>query len=102
LAVVQLLTEKGADSRSEDRQGGTSLSRAAANGHLAMLQLLIEKGADFNFRDGCGLTPLSRAAASRHAAVVRLLVDKGADSMKGENGNRTTGQTNPAVAGKNS
>ena len=57
---------------------GTSLTRAAENGHREVVKALIELGADINAGGYRGKTALMEAAANGHADIVRDLVESGA------------------------
>jgi ankyrin repeat protein len=46
LAIVQYLTQQGADKNKADHDGGTSLMMASQNGHLAVVEYLVLQGAD--------------------------------------------------------
>ncbi len=89
--LLQRANQVGIDINSEDGNGQTPLSYAAADGCEAVVQLLLEKGADTETKDRFpGRTPLSQAVEGGHEAVVRLLLEKGADT---ETKDRFSGRT---------
>ncbi|KAK7404060.1 hypothetical protein QQX98_010146 [Neonectria punicea] len=63
---------------SNDKEGRTPLSYAAANGREAIVRQLIDKGAALEIADNDGWTSLLHAAVHGHEAVARLLLEKGA------------------------
>ncbi|KAF2194641.1 Pfs, NB-ARC and ankyrin domain protein [Zopfia rhizophila CBS 207.26] len=76
----------------KDKDGQTTLSRAASNGHEAVVKLLLANdGVDPESKDKDGRTPLSWAASNgREAAVVKLLLAKdGVDPESKDNYGRT-------------
>jgi ankyrin repeat protein len=71
---VQLLLERDAEACSKDKNGSSSLSLAAKNGHLAVAQLLLGRGAEADCKDKLGRTPIVLAAENGRTAVIRLLL----------------------------
>ncbi|KAH7191132.1 hypothetical protein DER44DRAFT_103212 [Fusarium oxysporum] len=59
-----------------DSYGGTALSYATGQGHVAIVKLLLDTVAvDINAQDENGRTPLWWAAAGGHVAIVKLLLN---------------------------
>ena len=63
----------------KDKDGNTTLYRAARRGPEDAVTLLIEKGADVNANNTHGYTPLHGAASRGRSAKVTLLLDNSAD-----------------------
>jgi ankyrin repeat protein len=76
--IVRLLLEKGADAKARDRQGLTTVIRAAYDGDLETMKLLLGRGVDVNARGG-GFTALIWAVNRNDEALVDLLLKHGAD-----------------------
>ena len=72
--VVEMLTLNGANINAVDRDGVTSLHRAARYGHKDVVEL---KGADVNVVNSYGLTPLTLATIAEEKDVMELLVKQG-------------------------
>jgi ankyrin repeat protein len=89
--VVKMLLDKGADPKIRDKQGITSLIRAAFNGDPETLKVLIANGVDVN---ACAAyeTALSIAVNRNDPEIVELLLANGADPTPRE------GQVNPLTA----
>ena len=77
--VVQLLLQRGANPRKQDKYGTTPLHYAARYGHKPVVKQLIDGGAELNSTDIWGRTPLYRAVKGGRKDVVKLLMDMGAD-----------------------
>lgn len=77
--LVKLLLERGADIKTKDGHGSTSLFCPAYKGHEAVTRLLLERDADIEAEDNDGDTPPAEAARYGHEAVVKLLLPKGAE-----------------------
>lgn len=60
LAVVEMLTEAGADLEATDAMGSTPLHKASLGKHSKVVRALMEAGANVNSRDFEGGTPLYR------------------------------------------
>jgi hypothetical protein len=74
LAVVRVLLDGGANIEAIDRDGGTSLHRAAVKGEDKTVGLLLERGANPDARDKYNHTPLFSAAYRGHVKVAELLL----------------------------
>lgn len=69
--MVQWLLDHGADideigvhdrgDRRKEKDEGTALHQAVANGHVEMAKVLVGHGADLKVKDPMGRTPLVRA-----------------------------------------
>jgi ankyrin repeat protein len=74
------LAEEAKDStplaNSKDWDGLTSLSAAAAAGHLDICKLLVKEGADLNAADIDQVTPLMEAALKGHTKVVDFFLSQ--------------------------
>jgi ankyrin repeat protein len=76
-AAVMALLKNGHDPDSEDTDGRTPFSYAAAQGHEVVVKLLVERDkVAADSEDKHGRTPLSWAAVRGHEAVVVLLVER--------------------------
>jgi ankyrin repeat protein len=76
--IVRLLLDKGAHPKARDRQGLTTVIRAAYDGDLESVKLLLDRGVDINAR-GAGFTALLWAVNRNDEALVDLLLKHGAD-----------------------
>jgi ankyrin repeat protein len=76
--IVKLLLDKGADPKVRDRQGLTTVIRAAYDGDLESMRLLLGRGVDLNARGG-GTSALAWAVSRNDLALVELLLKHGAD-----------------------
>lgn len=90
-AVIKLLLGlKQVDIDSEDSQGLTPLSWAAANWNPSITKLLLEHGASMEAKNRRGLTPLLWAAEKGRGPMAKLLLGHGADrEAKDTYGGRT-------------
>ena len=87
--VVQLLLQRGANPRKQDKYGTTPLHYAARYGHKPVVKQLIDGGAELNSTDIWGRTPLYRAVKGGRKDVVKLLMDMGADQNVAAEGGKT-------------
>src|SRR5215210_2491107 len=71
--VVKLLLEKGADPKARDKEGGTTLMRAAFNGDPEAMKRLIARRVDVNAVAGYE-TALAIAVNRNHQGMVELLL----------------------------
>jgi ankyrin repeat protein len=65
----QVLLDKGADPKARDKDGGTTVIRAAFNGDLQTMKMLIARGVDVNAQAGYD-TALANAVNRNHLALV--------------------------------
>jgi ankyrin repeat protein len=78
VAEVRSLVAAGVDVEAMD-DFGTSMHRAAGEGHVDVLKVLAELGANVNSPGLLGVRPLHCAAAEGRVEAVRVLVELGAD-----------------------
>jgi ankyrin repeat protein len=77
--VLKYLVEKGADAKDANKDGDTSLHRAAENGKLDVVKYLVEeKDADVKAANKVDNTPLHRAAENGHWHVEKYIKEKAA------------------------
>lgn len=70
----------------EDKEGETSLHKAAQNGRLPVVEFLISAGADPNCADHDGWTPGHIACSKGYLDIVRYLCSHGAEDRKSKGG----------------
>jgi ankyrin repeat protein len=63
----------------QDKEGATSLLRAAQREHREVVERLLDRGSAMEAQDRWECTPLISAAAAGHTLVVACLVDRKAD-----------------------
>lgn len=73
------LLEKGADIRTRDKFGETSLHLACRLGRVEVVHTLLGKGASVKAKDNAGWTPLHEACKQGNVDVVQALLMKGAN-----------------------
>src|SRR3954468_12743135 len=79
-AMIEALTDAGADANTPTTNGTTPLMLASAAGKAAAVSALLAHGADVNAKETVkGETALTFAAAFGRADVIRVLTAKGAD-----------------------
>lgn len=79
-AMIDTLTQAGADPNAPTMNGTTPLMLASAAGKVAAVKALIDRGADVLAREAVkGETALTFAAAFGRADVIRVLTARGAD-----------------------
>ena len=78
-SIAQLLIEKGADVRTEGKDGFTALHLAARLGHTSIVKLLLACHADISAAARVGWQPLHGAAIGGHEAALKILIQNGAN-----------------------
>lgn len=78
LAMIQLLTQWGADIHARDSKGCTALHFAATKNKSDAIRLLCKLGLDPNVRSAQKNTPLHLAAENNHDESIRVLKELGA------------------------
>lgn len=73
------LVKDGADVKTVESNGTTSLHWAVYNGDLELVRALIGAGADVNAVNNYGSTPISEAAIRGDYNIMKALLDAGAD-----------------------
>ena len=81
--MVQWLLDQGADideigvhhygDRRREKDEGTALHKAMANGHVEMVKMLVGRGADLEVKDKMGRTPLARGLEEKQDDAVAYL-----------------------------
>jgi cytohesin len=103
LELARILLDAGADVHARERDTGTPLHFAAANGPIQAVELLLARGArvdSLTVHDD--FTPLHWAASHGHKDIVALLLAKGADVNGGYTGQNFKPRWSPLyVAVKN-
>jgi ankyrin repeat protein len=94
LALVQVLSEGGADVNATDALGWGPLAKAVHNpgldrGFPDVVQALLAAGADVEARIGYGIRPLMLAAGYGETAVAEILLRAGADPLARNDGGLT-------------
>eukprot|EP00492_Amphilonche_elongata_P003133 TRINITY_DN3443_c0_g1_i1.p1 TRINITY_DN3443_c0_g1~~TRINITY_DN3443_c0_g1_i1.p1 ORF type:complete len:103 (+),score=16.38 TRINITY_DN3443_c0_g1_i1:149-457(+) len=75
-----VISKYGSDVQKIDKDGNTSLHRAAENGDLTAVRVLLKVfGGNVHAKNKRGKTSLHLAIGNGHEAVVRVLVELGAD-----------------------
>ncbi|KAK5052009.1 hypothetical protein LTR84_002813 [Exophiala bonariae] len=78
IVVKTLLESYNIEINSQDDEGTTPLSHAAASGQTDIVKILLDTGkADIDSRDQAGRTPLSYAAENGRTDVVKILLNTG-------------------------
>jgi uncharacterized protein len=72
--AVQVLLDRGSAVNLQDRNGGTALFYAAADGRFDLVQLLLTQHADPKLTLANGETALDAARERQHSKVVNLLL----------------------------
>lgn len=84
---IAILINAGADVRTRDRNGRSSLHVAASFGNEGLVRTLLKRGHDPNARTKGGVTPLMAATPRGQLGVIALLVAAGADvDQRDQNG----------------
>ncbi|ETS59631.1 hypothetical protein PaG_06555 [Moesziomyces aphidis] len=81
-----LITEAGAIVEMEDREGETTLHKAAMAGKLSATSLLLAQGANANAKDSDGWTALHNACSRGYLDLVRVLIDRGQAEVDAQGG----------------
>ena len=89
-AVLELLSTKGVNLSSRDKEGLAPAHAAARHGHKAVLELLSTKGVKLSSKCKGGLAPAHAAAGNGHKAVLEFLSTKGVNLSSKDKGGRTT------------
>ena len=79
LAIVEVLTQSGANVNAITKKRLTPLMLASLYGHLNIVKFLVQKGANVNAQDIKGFTPLMVASILGHIDTIRFLIQKGAN-----------------------
>jgi len=79
LQIVELLLDRGADTRAQTNDGSNALMLAVEKNNLDVVRLLISKRVDVNAGDSNDVTPLMNASGRGRVKMVQLLVEAGAD-----------------------
>jgi len=89
--MVALLLKAGADVKTADKWGYTSLHWAAYSGHFHLVETLLNAGAPVEARDESGSTPLILAAHGNKSSpdLLQLLLNRGANILDKDNQGRT-------------
>jgi cytohesin len=99
LELAKILLNAGADVHARERDTGTALHFAAANGPKQAVELLLAKGAKVDSHTvHDDFTPLHWAASHGHKDIVELLLAKGADVNGGYDGKRLKPRWSPLYA----
>lgn len=80
LNAVNIFLRTRAPTETEDEQGWTPLTHAAACGHETVMAVLLNHRANPNAKDKNGYTPLHWAAFHGHHNAVKLLLEQHADA----------------------
>jgi len=76
--IVNIFLENGAQIKTRDSEGRTSLWSAASNGQTDVVRALVSAGADVNTQRNDGVSALSMASKEGYVDIVNIFVDKGA------------------------
>ncbi|KAJ3020312.1 hypothetical protein HKX48_001022 [Thoreauomyces humboldtii] len=80
LDVFKLLVARGANTSLADREGETSLIKAAERGHTEMLREIVANASvDVNHRDRDGWSALHNCTSKGHLFAARALIEAGAN-----------------------
>lgn len=77
--LINLLIERGVDTKAVDARGRTALHGAVAASDSAVVELLLDIGLPINIKDSRGRTALHRAVECNNEPAADLLLDAGAD-----------------------
>jgi ankyrin repeat protein len=78
--IVQLLLDRGADTKCQGGEYGNALQTAAARGHEGTVQILLNEGADPNMKGDLHSNALLAASTSGLHRIVQVLLEAGADA----------------------
>jgi hypothetical protein len=78
-SVNRMLSMKGIDVESRDKNQNTPLTNASAFGHIEIVESLLNHGARIDAKRNDGCTPLYFACRNGHFPVVNLLINRGAN-----------------------
>ena len=79
--VHMCILKNGAKVNKVDKNQGTALMAAAANGHYVTAELLIRRGSRVNLKRDDATTALILAAQGGYVNIVKLLVENNADVL---------------------
>jgi len=82
-SVNRMLSMKGIDVESRDKNQNTPLTNASAFGHIEIVESLLNHGARIDAKRNDGCTPLYFACRNGHFPVVNLLINRGANIEAG-------------------
>ena len=87
--MIQLLLKIGANIKTVDQHGRTSLMLASANGSNEVVKTLLEGGANVHDVNAVGWTVLMIASMRGHSDVVKTLLENGANTETVDKSGRT-------------
>ena len=73
----------------KNKEGGTALHFAVANGFEEVARVLLRYGADVNGSQKASLTPLHHAVLQRNHELIAILLEKGAEANRADEANQT-------------
>ncbi len=76
VSIKDLFKEIGVDIEAKDKNGGTSVHRAALNEYTEALKYLNEAGVDMKAKDNHGMTPVHDAALGGCTKALKYLIEE--------------------------